>query len=251
MKSGKKCAIGSLTVEAALALPIFLFSALSILYINKLILYEEKVQWALTRVAREASVEYASVGDALVVNPVYLTAKMKRYVDEDELLVQMLRSRFDPQTDELDLIADYHVIIPFPVRIHRKISFTEQIHTRVFTGVETRLEKSEEDEGTIVYIAKTGTVYHRKLSCTHLTLSISQVNYGDLVHLRSEGGGKYYACESCCRGKGFGAGQSVFICNYGDRFHSYRTCKKIKRSIQEIKLSEAGGRLPCSKCGKE
>ena len=250
MKNGKKCAIGSLTVEAALVLPIFLFSALSIMYINKLILYEEKVQWALTRVAREASVEYAAVGDSLVVNPVYLTAKMKRYVDEDGLLVQMFRSRFDPKTDELDLIADYHITIPFPIPVQRKISFTEQIHTRAFTGVETRLEESEEGE-TIVYIAKTGTVYHRKLSCTYLTLSISQVNYGDLVHLRSEGGGKYYACKSCCRGKECSGGQSVFICNYGDRFHSYRACKKIKRSIQEIKLSEAGGRLPCSKCGKE
>lgn len=239
---------GSMTVEAALVFPIFLFAALSILYINKLILYEEQVQWALARVAREASVEYAASDKSVVLDQVYLTGKMYVYLEGKGLMVSMLRSRLNPETDELNLIADYEVSIPFPV-VSRKFHFTEQVCTRAFTGVATRLEGETEDEDTIVYITKTGKVYHKSLSCTYLKLHISQVKYEDLEYLRSDSGGKYYACEGCCRGKGFRAGDDVFVCSYGDRFHSGRACKNIKRSIQEIPLSEAGGRLPCSKCG--
>jgi hypothetical protein len=115
--------------------------------------------------------------------------------------------------------------------------------------VETR--KTNEDEDETVYITQTGKVYHKSLDCTYLKLSISQVKFGDVDSLRSEDGGKYYACEGCSSGRAFSATDTVYLCDYGNRFHSTRTCKKIKRSIQEVSLSEAGGRLPCSKCGKD
>lgn len=241
---------GSMTVEASFVLPIFLFAALTILFMNKLILYEEQVQWAFTRTAREVSVEYAALDKPFVISPEYLMGKMNLYLKENGLIVSTARSRFDPETNEIDLIADYEVTVPFPVVGRKHFRFTEQVHTRAFTGVTTRQDGGGTNEDTIVYVTKTGNVYHRSLSCTYLKLHISQVKYGDLTYLRSESGGKYYHCESCCRGKEFGAEEEVFICSYGDRFHSYRTCKNIKRSIQEVLLSEAGNRLPCSKCGK-
>lgn len=249
---GKKKQRGSLTVEASLVLPIFVFAALSVVYISQLILYEEKVQWALTRVAREASAEYGAWRKEVTMNPAYLTGKLRMYLDEDKLFVSLLRSRFDPETDEMQLIADYQLTVPFPVPAARRLVFTEQVYTRAFTGVETRLDGEDtDDDSVIVYITKTGTVYHRKLSCTYLTLSISRVKYSDLEYMRSENGAKYYACDSCCKGRTFGEEEDVFICNYGDRFHSFQTCKNLKRSVQEIRLSEVGDRLPCSKCGKE
>lgn len=241
----------SMTVEASLVLPIFLFAALSILSFNKLILYEEQVQWALARVAREASVEYAAMDKSFVISPAYLTGKMNLYLKGDELSVSMMRSKFEPETDEMDLIADFEVEAPFPIVFKRNFHFTEQIHTRAFTGVKTRRDGADGDKDTVVYVTKTGNVYHRSLSCTYLKLHISQVRYGELAHLRSESGGKYYECGSCCQGVSFGAGDNVFICSYGDRFHSCRTCRNLKRSIREVPLSEAAGRLPCSKCGKE
>lgn len=238
----------SMTAEAALVLPVFLFAAFSIIYINKLVLYEEEVQWALDRVAREASAEYAATDQEVVLNNAYLMGKMNLYLEEKGLLISMLRSRFDAETDELNLTADYEVSIPFPVG-GRKFHFTEQVRTRAFTGVLTRLSDDAEEDDITVYITRTGRVYHKSLDCTYLKLHISQVKYGDLEYLRSEGGGKYYPCEGCCRARVFHNGDDVFVCSYGDRFHIRRSCKNIKRSIQEVKLSEAGGRLPCSKCG--
>lgn len=246
----KKCSVASLTVEAALALPIFIFAAISIIYISKLLFYEEEVQWALVRTGREVSVEYAATQSEAVVNPIYFMGKMGCYARESGSCISMLRSRFDAETDEIDLVADYSVELPFPI-VGRNFVFSHRYRTRAFTGVETRMEEGDMDGEVIVYVTKTGRVYHKQLECTYLTLSISQVKYGDLEYLRSENGAKYYACESCCASMSFLKTQNVFVCNYGDRFHSFRTCKKIKRNIEEIPLSQAGGRLPCSKCGRD
>lgn len=241
----------SLTVEAALVLPLFLFAALCIIYINKLLLYEETVEQALVRTGRELSVEYAASRAGAVVSKAYMTGKMVRYAGESGGKISMLRSRFVPETDEIDLIADYSIRVPFPVISHKRFYFSHRYRTRAFTGVETRMEADDVEGEEIVYITKTGNVYHKSLECSYLKLTISQVKYSDLEHLRSEGGAKYYACEGCCRHTSFSGAQNVFICNYGNRFHISRTCNKIKRSIQKITLSEAGGRLPCSKCGRD
>lgn len=247
----KKKKSGSLTVEAALILPLFLFAAMSILYINKLILYEEKIQWALNRAAREASIEYAAFKNPVTINPLFLAGKVNGYIKEKGLSVSLLRSRLDERNNEWKLIADCQVTIPFPIAAAKRVTLTEQVSTRAFTGVETRLETDRAENDVTVYITKTGTVYHRQLSCPYLTLSISEVKYEDLEYARGADGGKYYACEACSGGLIFRPGENVLICNYGDRFHTSRGCKNIRRSIQEISISEAGSRLPCSKCGKE
>lgn len=244
----RKYSKASLTVEAALVLPIFIFATVSVIYINRLLFYEEEVEWALVRIGREVSVEYAAIQNEAVVNPVYLMGKMRGYARESGSRIQMFRSHFDAETDEIELVADYSTEIPFPI-FGRNFTSSHRCRTRAFTGVETRMAEEDKDGEQIVYVTKTGKVYHKKLECTYLTLRISQVKYGDLEYLRSENGAKYYACESCCVSQSFAAAQNVFVCNYGDRFHCFRTCKKIKRSIEEIHLSEAGGRLPCSKCG--
>lgn len=248
---GKTIKKGSLTVEASLVLPVFLFAALTILYINKILLLEEKVQWALVRTGREASVEYAVSGGELAVNTLYLNTKMQVYLAGSGVQVSMLRSRFDETTGEMNLVADYRIKLPFALISEKTLVFSEQLQTRAFIGVETRQKGEDREKDVLVYVTDTGRVYHRQLSCTYLKPSISQVKYKDLEYLRSENGEKYYACEGCCCSENFGENQDVYICNYGNRYHSRRNCKKIERNIREIMLSQVGTRQPCSKCGKE
>lgn len=237
---------GSLTVEASLVFPVFIFAALSIIYIGQLLLYEDEVQWALLRTGREVSIEYAASGKSAVTNPLYLATKMKCYL-QDEIPVSMLRSRFDEETKEIVLTADYSIYLPFPIVDHFPFHFTEKFHTRAFSGVKTRAEDGSQEGDITVYVTETGKVFHKTLDCSYLKLSISQVKYGDLKHLRGEDGGIYYACESCGRGV-FQKEQDVYVCNFGNRFHSSRGCTKLRRNIRQIRQSEAGGRLPCSKC---
>ncbi len=233
-------------MEASLVFPVFIFAALSVIYICQLLLYEDEVQWALVRTGREVSVEYAVSGKSAVTDPLYLTMKMNQYIQE-EIPVGMLRSRFNEVTKDIVLVADYSISLPFPILHRFPFHFTEKFHTRTFSGVNTRAEVDLQDKDTRVYVTETGKVYHRTLECTYLKLSISQVKYGDLEYLRGEDGGKYYACERCGGGV-FQKEQHVFVCNFGNRFHSSRACQKLTRNIRQIKLSEAGRRLPCSKC---
>lgn len=241
----------SLTVEAALVLPLFFFAALCIIYINKLLLYEEEVQQAIVRTGREISVEYAASREEAVINKMYMTRKMMRYTGEGIQGLTMLRSGFDRETEEIDLIVDYSIRSPFPVISDKTFYFSHRYRTRAFTGVETRMQPDAEKGGEIVYITRTGKVYHKSLECSYLKLSISEVKFEDIERLRSESGAKYYACEGCCYQASLSETQHVFICNYGDRYHRRKTCKKIKRSIQQILLSEVGDRRPCSKCGRD
>lgn len=233
-------------MEASLVFPVFIFAALSVIYICQLLLYEDKVQWALVRTGREVSVEYAVSEKSAVMDPLYLTIKMNRYIQE-EIPICMLRSQFNEKTEDIVLVADYDICLPFPILHQFPFHFTEKFHTRAFNGVNTRAEEDIQERDLPVYVTETGKVYHKTLECTYLKLSISQVKYGDLEYLRGEDGGKYYACERCGRGV-FQKEQNVFVCNFGNRFHSSRACQKLTRNIRQIKLSEAGGRLPCSKC---
>ncbi len=243
---------GSLTVEASLVLPIFLFATLSILYMNKFLLYHEQVQWMLTRIGREASLECAVAEDTILPDSLYLTAKARQYLKESDISVTLLRSEFDEERKEIHLVADYQVKVPFPIMNLPRFTFSQQSVARAFVGVESRRREEErENDDDMVYITRTGRVYHTTLQCTHLKLSISQVTYGDLDYLRSSGGGIYYPCEACAEGKNFHKEEDVFICNYGNRFHKFRSCSKLRRSIQEVSRSEVGNRLPCSTCGDE
>lgn len=238
----------SLTVEASLVLPIFLFAMILFSYLGQLIKCQDDMNWALTRIAREASAEYgATKSDRLTHTPYYL-AKLNAYVKGTGLSVSFVNSRFMEENDEIDLVADYTMKTPFTLFHIDRIHMQQHVHTRAFTGVEWR-GKEKQTEQVKVYVTETGRVYHRSLSCTYLKLSISQVCFGDLTLLRNEGGGKYNGCEKCSKGKQLTEKTKIWITNYGDRYHTTASCSGLKRYIREIALSEVGSRTPCSKCG--
>ncbi len=239
---------GSLTVEAALVLPLFLFAMLLVGYLGMMIRCQDEVQWALTRTAREAAVEYAASGSRASASKPACLLKLNRYLGGGGLPVSLSDSRLLTRGDEIDLVAEYQVKLPFHLLPMKSVKFRQRVRTRAFTGVESRAGQGGGGNVT-VYITATGRVYHRDRKCPYLKLTISQVKYSDLPALRNEGGSIYRPCEKCSEGKIFLDGQAVWVTNYGDRFHSAKTCGNIRRDIQKVKLSEAGGRTPCSKCG--
>lgn len=237
-----------MTVEAALVLPVFLFAMLLIAYLGMLVQCQDEVQWALTRVAREASAEYGATQNRALANRAYYQTKLNLYMKESGVGISLLDSSILQNNDEIDLIAVYQVKLPFRLLRTSACRFRQRVHTRAFTGVRCREDKDAQSS-VIVYVTETGKVYHRRRDCTYLRLSISQVRYEDIGDLRNEGGGRYKACERCVGKKKLIGHHPVWVTNYGDRYHASRSCSGIKRSIKEIELSKAGKRTPCSKCG--
>ena len=238
----------SLTVEAALVLPIFLFAVLTVAYLGLVVKTQDEVRHAMCRTVSEASAEAGAGMRAQAKNMLYYRGKLGVYLGDTSLTTTLIGSSFLEENDEIDLVVSYTTSIPFAVFDFLHPRFQERIHTRAFVGVDSR-SSGEEEEDVIVYVTPTGRVYHRDKNCTYLKLSVSQVLYGDIGGMRNSGGGTYKPCHRCARGSHPPADTPVWITNYGDRYHINRGCSEIKRTIQEIFLSEVGNRTPCSKCG--
>ncbi len=247
MKIKEKSA--SMTVEASLILPIFLFAMILVGYLGQMIRCQNEVQAVLTRVAREASAEYGATESKILESRAYYTAKINLYLSDPIGKISLLESRLFEENDEIDLVAVYRMSTPFSIIGTGNCHFRQRVHMRAFTGVERREKEVMEDD--IVYITETGNVYHRTRECHYLDLSISEVLYSDLENLRNESGAKYKSCSRCVKGEILEENDTVRITSYGDCFHTSASCSGLKRNIRGIRLCEVGKRAPCSKCGKE
>lgn len=268
---------GSYSIEAALAIPVFLIALLSFLIFFPAGIAEARLRGAMENVgSRLASYYYAverlekaetdgedpdllesalsAVTGSVLWSPVAETLVKGMVLRElgetwaGESLVRdgpegisFFGSRYDKAQESVVLKASYQLKTPFSGILDLSLPVSVQTSHRVWSGKD--MEGGPPDEKT-VYVTRTGKVYHDSLSCTHLKLSIRDVSYEQLDKLRNEDGAKYYPCELCGDRK---AG-TVFITNYGNRYHLSRNCSGIRRDIRSIPISQAGERGLCSRC---
>lgn len=100
-----------------------------------------------------------------------------------------------------------------------------------------------------VYITQNGQVYHRSKNCSHLVIHISKSTVEQVGKLRNASGGKYYKCQYC-GDENLLPDVSVFITEDGNRYHTSLQCQGLTRKIIEIDISQVGERKPCSECGQ-
>ena len=268
---------GSFSIEAALAIPVFLIALLSFLIFFPAGIAEARLNSAMEHVgSRLASYYYAveeleeaeqSGGDpgflesalsgavgSVLWAPVAETLVKSMVLQElgetwaGETLVKngaqsisFFGSRYDKAQESIILNASYRVRTPFSGILDLSLPVSVRTAHRVWSGKEMEGGLSDEE---MVYVTKTGTVYHDSLSCTHLKLSIREVSKAQVDKLRNEDRAKYYPCEFC----GDRSGSTVFITNYGNRYHYSRNCSGIRRDIKSIPLSQVGDRGLCSRC---
>ncbi len=259
---------GSMTVEAALVLPLFLFAMIALIYMTEVIRFSANLQTAMSETAREASVySYpfkeltgkSSIGGAAgskIMGAAGARAVVLERLGEDYIVKSPVKEgsggisfvHSDVLKDEMiDLAAVWRTDIPFIPDELRSFKIIDRARVRAFTGYDNThgSEDESEEEDTIVYVTDYGRVYHRSRACSHLKLSISSVKKSEVGSKRNEYGAKYYKCEYC----GDKASTAYFITTDGDRYHTSRTCPGLKRTIHEVYLSETD--LPaCSDCGK-
>ncbi|SFS06275.1 TadE/TadG family type IV pilus assembly protein [Anaeromicropila populeti] len=275
---------GSMTVEAAIVFPIFIFAVISIVFFFQIILFQLQLQYGLNQTAREISQysyiykEYEQTNKANSYKeenlPEEATSVVNKIASSSIVKVQMndffSKSNIHPsfvsggvkgisysfssvlkKTDNIDLVAYYKVKIPVPVFSIQKFSVVQRVYTRGFVGTNLIGEpnsSSHSDTDTImVYITETGTVYHRNLSCRHLCVDIQSCSIIDIKSKRNLSGGKYYPCEKCC--KNCLENQTVYITEDGKCYHSSITCPGLKRTVKVVPLSSVSNYRPCKRCG--
>lgn len=199
-----------------------------------------------------------------LVDGTFYQLKLRDYVDVESINrscirggykgITFLKSSFMQDGETVDVIAIYRVRFPVLFFNLRDYTVVQRVRTRGFIGDKIMGEESDEEDSEIteemVYVTKTGRVYHKTKECSHLKLSISNITFNSVGNARNSSGGKYKACEVCSKGKKIKGIQTVYITNDGDRYHTSLGCSGLKRTIYTIAISKVGNKKPCSRCGK-
>lgn len=257
----------SLTLEAALALPIFIFAICFMMYFTEIVriqaevgneLYKQSKDIALYAYVYERAesnhiIASGQVEDLVsgMLSSLYVKSKITNELGENyfeinhvDSGISLLLSSYMQEDDMIDVVGIYSIKIPFQFFQIDKVRVIQRARIRAWTGYEVSDGTDTEEE--IVYITQYGSVYHIDISCSHINLSVSQVNEAQISNLRNNSGGRYYECELCGDEQGNG---SLFITNTGDRYHKRRDCSGIRRGIIAVPISQVEGRGRCQRCG--
>ncbi len=267
-KLTKQDFVGSMTVEAAIVVPLFVFFIVNLLGIIEIYSLHGTLTASLREVGRELSV-YAYAYDrivkeeedegleALVENVAfsYLYVKTQvetfagsQYLDASPLThgresMNFLESSILQQDDIIDLVVTYQVSPVIPVVGFRPARFYNRYYGRAWTGYDVAGNENAQE----VFVAENAKVYHLDRECTHLLLSIKECTAAEVGNLRNADGNRYRACEFCQT-----AGKSkLYIADRGDCYHGQIDCSGLKRTIFVMTMTEAKKYYEvCSRCGR-
>ncbi len=110
--------------------------------------------------------------------------------------------------------------------------------------VEKKEEKEPEEE--CVYMTEHGTVYHLKKTCPYIAINPVPVDISLIGEKRNSSGHKYTVCSYC---KKEDRTDTVYITDYGTKYHYSLKCPSLYRNIKEVPRDKVGNLHPCSKCG--
>ncbi|NLZ83183.1 MAG: hypothetical protein GX915_05925 [Clostridiales bacterium] len=279
---------GSLTVEASLITWPFVLFILAFIYLIQIFTIQEHIQAGITRMgldlaqmsyiykdfnsseeARGADSLVGDVGDEIglggliesSINSGMLKLYSSKYIERERINHSFILDGFDglsfyetsvlKEDEFIDIVVKYKIRLPISLFLLDDMEMVQRVKLRGWTGIQIKPNYSvNEDSGedTIVYVTKTGTVYHRNRNCSHIKLSVRGV-LGIPSQLRNDNGGKYYPCEKCCK-EDKGITSTYYITSDGVRYHSIRDCSKIKRTVKEVNLSSViDSKSPCKRCG--
>jgi hypothetical protein len=279
----------SLTVEAALVMPLFLFVILAFLYFIQIFTLQEFIQSTITKMglnmAKTAYIyeDFAGIEDALnfdetifgteieiglgdfaksLVDQTILEVYARKHLDVDRINHSCIRDGFEGISfynseilqgeDAIDIVVRYHVALPIKLIIFDDMRMIQRVRVRAWTGYEVAATYTLEEEGE----SKEQIVYVTTTGKVyHKSASCSHIDLsvsaiqGLPTAQRNDSGGKYYPCEKCCKGQQ-NSYATFYITSDGTRYHSSRSCSKITRNVKEIPIDQVGDRPACKRCGK-
>lgn len=244
---------GSITVEAVVCLPLFLYAALSLIWLLEIRTIQTTIRCALHS-AGKIMAETAYVPTVIIAGE--LEREIVNLIGEERLERSILvggaegiycnKSYTIPGSGIYEIKVQFKVRLPFPYFISNGMDCEESIRIKGWNGYVQEIFGGVSNED-IVYVTETGVVYHLDAECTYLEPSVRSVNMKDIENLRNISGGKYYQCPLCVNENK--AYEIIYITDYGGRYHAELDCSGIKRKVYAVPISEVKGKVACSKCG--
>lgn len=276
----------SMTVEAALVLPLFLFCIFNIIFLLDVIRLQSRVTAALqqtgdqiceyawyreyaagdggesTDASAEGGIEIPrAAGD--IFSLAFVTGGIRKQLGSSYMNttclrggsggISCVRSKILSGNDIVEIRADYRTRPFIPILSGPDFKITTTYYAHAWTGYRNGSgtgEGGEDGESAgqqgRVYVAENGVVYHTDPDCVYLNPRVQEADASDLDHLRANDGSIYHPCEYCHPS---GKGR-VYITPDGNRYHSSRSCTRLQRTTHEETTEEASSHLrPCPKCG--
>ncbi len=237
------CNDGSMSLEAAIVLPMFLFAMISCMMFGQMLMVKGKMHHGLNQAAMEAALsEYKKSRAGSHVGLAEIYVLQKKYADLEDIPsaikiknLNFLGTRIPNDLGESEIHMNYGMEMNFPFVGKKEMQIMDVVCQKNYTGYEpTAFELGN----GYVYVTKYGQVYHKSLSCSHIMLTIN--SSGQLAH--------YRPCSKCIKGKPDPNG-TYFLPKEGDCYHSSLGCAGLTRTIRTITVWEIGGLRPCSACG--
>ena len=209
---------GSLTVECALALPLFFLALVMVISFMNAIGFQIQENLELSEKARKTA--------------------MSAYGAE---------SFYDGEAGEtawIDLsTAETYT---FPVSLLPVKGLNVALRARVYPWIGERSADGGESGSydKMVYVSDNEAVYHTCSDCTHLNLTIIMTTTSEVGGLRNEDGKRYKPCQDFPKNyKGV-----VYVTSRGEFYYPSQNVGSLTRHVRMIRLSEAGGLSQCSRC---
>ncbi len=257
----------SATVEASFVMPLFIYAITAVLYLLQIIMIKQDISVAAYNSVRTLS-KYSYAYDkltesekevsAITAYGIFLTELGVDYAKENYIVggnAGLVLAGTDVLADGagISITVTYAVKNPFDVFGLGVVTLTQTYESQGWLGdKELPQDVLDAKINKLVYITIFGDVYHTQRECAYIALSLMAVSADNLENMRNLGGGKYYPCETCIVTDWEKSGKTVYVTEYGNRYHSAPDCSGIKRTVIAVPLSQIRNRHQCTKCaGKQ
>lgn len=242
----------SLTVEAALVLPLFLSLVYALLLPIRWLDTQRKVQTTVEQFCEELS-QYMYIIDQLGgemsdtdswIDPeifssgaagLFLRGKVKKYVGDVTVDV----SEVPDGEDHICLELTYRENIPFFSVLSNGIAVHAAARRRCWVGLDGKLRaggNGTEKEETMVYVGAGMGRYHLNSECHYISNRYESLLVSEIAARRTSGGKKITAC-SVCAGD-CGNGDVVYVTAEGEHYHKSTSCRAMAAYVRKVPLRE-------------
>ena len=240
---------GSLTIEAAVILPLFFIGMVALICVMDLQRIKTEVHVSLNESAKELGMYAFVLGDGespigAVDDALCMAYAQKNLTSDKNVKLNTLKSSYNNHRVELWVSGSYKLpvaIIPLP-----RIPFQSRVRVHDWTGYSgSGGDEDTKEYDALVYVTEHQSVYHTSSGCTHLDLSIMPTTTSQVGNQRNESGGKYHQCSHCVDSGYTGA---VHITKTGNRYHADVKCQGLKRSITLVPKESVSSLQECLRC---
>lgn len=241
----------SLTVEAALVVPLFFFLMFWFWQIFLLLFFQLKVCEQVT----ETVLSYSHLGyteqkmeqQEIDIAWIYESLFWSNIPNNNNIKEAWINCKTEENGDIL-LEISYEFLcetIFFPII---SIPITQNFKFYPYFGEQFKVVEEQVPENEdIVYMTEYGSVYHISKTCVYLNVMLKSIFVSEIEQMRNNIGQPYTECSKC---KTQQKTAQVYISLGGNKYHWSLQCPAVKRTIIEKKKNEIKGIPICHKCGK-